>query len=281
MAELLNLAHLATLAAVVDHGGFTRAARALRLSQSTVSQHINLLEQRLGTELVVRDARGVALTEDGQQLLDDGRALLAGHDALVRRFDARRNPQIAIGATEHAADSLLPRIISTVRDAYPDRRVTFTLDRSPQLVEAVGAGRLDLALTLALAGDAPGERVGSLALRWLAAPGLGPAAPGDPVNLVAFDGSCGIRELAVARLRRSGHNADIAVQAATLDGVVTAARAGLGVALLPVSLAVPEGLSELADLPDAGRVGVNLVARRGIDARLAATAGAAVASLLD
>ncbi|MFT3899374.1 MAG: LysR family transcriptional regulator [Gordonia sp. (in: high G+C Gram-positive bacteria)] len=281
MSGPLNLAHLESLVAVIDTGGFTRAARTLQLSQSTVSQHIILLENRLGTALIVRDARGIHLTPAGERLLTGARELLVAHDELVLDFTAPATAQVSIGSTEHAADRLLPSLIESVRSAYPDHRVTFTLDRSTELADAVDAGRLDLALTLALADDAPGRRVGSLPLRWLAAPAAANRVVDDPtVRLVAFNGACGIRELAVRRLRGIGRSAEIAVQSATLDGVVTATRAGLGVALLPILREVPAGLQEVAQLPEAGRVDVNLIARRGIDGRLSRAAADAVAGLL-
>lgn len=50
-----------SLVAVVDRQSFTRAARVLHLSQSTVSQHIMLLERRVGGELLAREPGGVRL----------------------------------------------------------------------------------------------------------------------------------------------------------------------------------------------------------------------------
>ncbi|MEO1818868.1 LysR family transcriptional regulator ArgP [Pseudomonas sp.] len=60
---------LAALAAVVEHAGFERAAAALGLSQSAVSQRIKLLEARLGTAVLVRSAPPQA-TAAGQRLLN-------------------------------------------------------------------------------------------------------------------------------------------------------------------------------------------------------------------
>lgn len=60
---------LAALAAVVEQGGFERAAQLLGLSQSAVSQRIKLLEARLGQPALVRDVPPVP-TEVGQRLLN-------------------------------------------------------------------------------------------------------------------------------------------------------------------------------------------------------------------
>ncbi|NEN07095.1 LysR family transcriptional regulator ArgP [Diaminobutyricibacter tongyongensis] len=79
-----NVEHLRTLAAVVDHGSFERAAEALRITPSAVSQRIKALEQRAGRVLVLR-SKPAAVTESGQVLLRLARqvALLEG-EALAR-----------------------------------------------------------------------------------------------------------------------------------------------------------------------------------------------------
>ena len=51
----ISLKQLEIFVAVVEYGGFTRAAEELFFNQSTVSAHISLLEQALGKELFVRD----------------------------------------------------------------------------------------------------------------------------------------------------------------------------------------------------------------------------------
>jgi DNA-binding transcriptional LysR family regulator len=66
----LNLDQLNALAAVVEAGGFTAAARRLNLSQSTVSTQIGELEQRLGVRLVERLGRKAFATAVGREVLE-------------------------------------------------------------------------------------------------------------------------------------------------------------------------------------------------------------------
>jgi len=278
MSGPLNLAHLKSLIAVVDHDGFTRAARALHLSQSTVSQHIYLLEQRVDSSLVVRDHRGLTLTTAGERLLADARDLLAAHDAILERFVPHSRPALSIGSTEHAADQLLPKILAGLQHAFSDHRVSFALNRSPELAAAVAADRLDIALTLAVTPDGPGARVGSLPLCWLRPADQRPTD--RTVSLVAFDGTCGIRERALTTLRKAGRDVEVAVEASTLDGVLAAVRAGLGIALLPVAGGPPPGLETLDDLPQAGAVDVRLIARHGLDPAISRIAADAVSAAL-
>ena len=67
---------LRTFVAVCDCGSFTRAANQVHLTQSAVSLHIKRLEEQLGTRLIVRLARGLRLTEQGEVLLSFARRIL-------------------------------------------------------------------------------------------------------------------------------------------------------------------------------------------------------------
>ncbi|GAC66642.1 LysR family transcriptional regulator [Gordonia soli] len=267
MAESLNLGHVATVIAVVDHGGFTRAARALHISQSTVSHHVRAVENRVGRPLFLRDHRGQTLTPDGHDFVHGAQLLLDAHDALIGRFDAPTTPALAIGCTEHAADRLLPQLLAGFREAHPGSDISFNLDRSWELVDAVARAELDLAVILATSSaTAPGDRVGDLGLRWVAAPAALTRLLGEStLPLVAFDGRCGIRERALQRLHDDRRDARVQAAGSTLDAVISAARAGLGVALLPSSAEPPDGLVEVSGLPPAGEIGVHLVTRDGLD----------------
>lgn len=275
MPEPLNLAHLRSLVAVVDRQSFTRAARVLHLSQSTVSEHIRLLERRIGADLLIRDQGGVRLTPVGSEFADRARTLLAEHDELVGDFvDISRAPdggraarrRLAVGSTEHAADHVLPQLLAAFRAEFPVYELVFALQRSTVLIDAVRRGDLDLAVTLAITPDAPGTRVGEIRLRWVAdaAVEIVPAPGRHQLPLVALDEPCAIRGRALELLGSAGLGASVVAQSATLDGVLAAVRAGLGVALLPIAAGIPAGLRELPDLPQAGRIGVHLVARDGL-----------------
>src|SRR5919107_5825511 len=64
----IDVAHLAVLRALSEHGSVTAAARATTLSPSAVSQQLKVLQRRLGVVLVERVGRGVRLTDAGHAL---------------------------------------------------------------------------------------------------------------------------------------------------------------------------------------------------------------------
>ena len=77
MPQVLDIAPLRSLVAVADCGGFHRAAAALHLSQSAVSQHLRKVESVVGAPMVERSGRGVLFTEVGQKVLRHARTILA------------------------------------------------------------------------------------------------------------------------------------------------------------------------------------------------------------
>ncbi|HEX4551081.1 transcriptional regulator CynR [Pseudomonas sp.] len=75
------LRHLRYLLAVADHGGFTRAAEALHVSQPTLSQQIRQLEETLGVNLFDRTSRTVKPTDAGQAYIECARRVLVELEA--------------------------------------------------------------------------------------------------------------------------------------------------------------------------------------------------------
>lgn len=268
MPDALNLVQLRSFVAIADCGGFGRAATALHLSQSTVSQHVRQLERRLKQELVRKDGRRAAFTESGERLLQEARRILIVHDQALERLDAGNQTRVVIGSTETAAEQVLPGLLSALRAAFPSHEVQFHIDRSTQMADGVARGTIDLAVLLGFPGDAPGRRVAALPLRWYSAPSWEPPLPGRRWPLVAYVEPCGMRQRALAELGEAGHVVDVTVESTTLEGVMAAARAGLGVAVLPTSGLPPHGLVARDDLPELGLIGVYLSSRKGLDVDL-------------
>ncbi|WP_375502464.1 LysR family transcriptional regulator [uncultured Jatrophihabitans sp.] len=251
MPGVLDVVALRSLVAIADTGGFRRAADELNLSQSAVSQHVRRLELVSGRSLVARDGRATRFTRDGERLLADARAILAAHDdALARLLDhPGTQPGFVIGATEHAADLLLPAVTTRLRTQFPDQPVRFRIDRGHRLHEGIDDASIDAAL---LIGDQRGHRTragGALPLTWFTATDAGPLDTAQPVPLVVIDGPCTIRRRAVESLGRHRIPASVVCEAGHLAGVLGAVRAGVGVALVAHSGPPPEGLRLEPGLP--------------------------------
>jgi DNA-binding transcriptional LysR family regulator len=279
----LDITPLRSLIAVADAGGFHRAAADLQLSQSAVSQHIRRLERVVGTPVVEPDGRRTRLTPAGVALLAEARKIIAVHDeALGRLVIAGEAPEaeFVIGTTDHAADHILPPIVAALARSAPGLQVKFRFDRTSPLNDAVDKGSVDLAVFIAEATSREGVPVGALALVWCAAPGWAPPPPGQPWPLIAIEAPCAIRGKALAVLGEHGIRSKVIAEAAYLAGVLNAARAGLGVALLALAGPPPEGLVEFDGLPAAPPISLTARARGGTDMMAVQTALGAVHATL-
>jgi DNA-binding transcriptional LysR family regulator len=265
MSRVLDIVPLRSLIAVADTGGFHRAAADLQLSQSAVSQHIRRLEKVLGKPLVEPDGRRSRLTQAGVDLLSEARQIVAVHDEALRRLTAAEGPEFIIGTTDHAADHILPPIVLALSAMSPAPNVKFRFDRTAALNESFDRGGIDLAVFITEASSHQGMLVGSLPLVWCASPTWTPPAARRPWPLIAIEEPCAIRGKALAVLGEHGIPAKVVGEAAYLAGVMNATRAGLGISLLALPGAPPEGLVEVHALPHAPAISLTARARHGAD----------------
>src|SRR6202163_523816 len=106
--------------AVVECGGFHRAAEQLNLTQSTVSQQIKRLELETKKPLFRRTTRTVALTDDGEMLLGDARRLLQLEEAARRRLTAPPlSGTVRLGVVEEVAGGSLPSALRRLAQLPP------------------------------------------------------------------------------------------------------------------------------------------------------------------
>ncbi|OBG59486.1 MULTISPECIES: LysR family transcriptional regulator [unclassified Mycobacterium] len=279
MAQVLDIAPLRSLVAVADCGGFHRAAAALHLSQSAVSQHLRRVEAVVGEPLIQRSGRGIVFTEIGLKALRHARTILSAHDRALDDLGATEPRLLTIGATEHGADVMLAGLTGILRDRLPDRRVRFRLDRNVSLADSIERGLVDLAIMVDGAGLDRANASGVVGLQWISARTLS-VLPRDPLPLVVFSEPCTLREPAFAILENHGIVYEIAAECGDLSGLYAAVRSGLGVALLPMIGKLPDGLCPAEGLPPANNASVLVRGRAGIDPDLLATVDDAVRDVL-
>lgn len=279
MAQVLDIAPLRSLVAVADCGGFHRAAAALHLSQSAVSQHLRRIEAVVGEPIVQRSGRGVVFTEVGQKTLRHARTILAAHDTALDDLGATEHKVLTIGATEHGADVMLAGLSRVLRERLPELRVRFRLDRNVSLADSIDRGLVDLAIMLDGAGLDRANASGLVRLQWVSARTL-TISLREPLPLVIFAEPCTLREPAFAILENHHIEYEISAECGDLSGLYAAVRSGLGVALLPMIGKFPDGLSAAEGLPSANSASILVRGRTGIDPDLLGTVDSAVRDLL-
>jgi len=144
----MDLHQLRCFVAAAEELHFGRAAQRLEMLPSALGRFIRILEEDLGTRLMMRTTRSVTLTDDGAAFLKEARSLLAQAEALAAKFRMSGRKQAAtvrVGAIDSAAAGLLPMLLHDFRMQRPDVTVQLVEDKTIRLLPRVLSGRIDLA----------------------------------------------------------------------------------------------------------------------------------------
>ena len=132
---------------VAEHGSFTRAAAALKVSQPALSRSIQKLEEDLGQPVLERQTRSVALTDAGRLLQARARQVFAVlDDARAEIADDGRSGRIRVGAIPTIAPYYLPEILRRFSLAYPAATLIVQEATTDALLKGCAQGDLDLAI---------------------------------------------------------------------------------------------------------------------------------------
>jgi len=136
----LSIRQIEVFVALVQERSFTRAAKHLHLSQSTVSGHIADLERRLGVRLVERERKGVRTTPAGEALLGPARdILLAERNArqAIEELSGLLKGTLTLGGSTIPAAYLLPAMLARFHAAYPGVKLTVHTGDSKSILDSV------------------------------------------------------------------------------------------------------------------------------------------------
>lgn len=244
---MLSLLHLKSLIAAVDTGSLSGAARALGLTQPAVSQHLALLEARIGQPLLERRPRGVQVTAAGRIAAEHGRRMLSELDTMhlaLEELSGGISGSYRITTTTVLAQSLMLPVITQLRLAYPDLDVD--LIPSNDMLD-LGAEKIDLALRFGTPGDGPGRvrKIAELNAILTAAPAYfathpHPESPAELAGLDFIAFSSNSDSVNTLTLLHGDDAVSVPVQASFTakdpNLLLHAVETGLGVATLPLFL---------------------------------------------
>jgi LysR family nitrogen assimilation transcriptional regulator len=134
---------------VAELGSFTKASIALDVAQSALSRQVRLLEIELGKNFLIRNGRGVTLTDAGRVLLEHGRGLMYQIDHLhekLAREQAGLVGKVALGLPSTLSKLLIVPLLRCFREELPDAVISIGEGLSLHMQEAVINGRLDVAV---------------------------------------------------------------------------------------------------------------------------------------
>jgi DNA-binding transcriptional LysR family regulator len=141
--------HLLAFESIVREGSFGKAARALGISQPSISARVRALEREVGGVLLDRSRRGVSLTEQGRAFLPYARRVLEvmdeGLEASREVWEGRRG-RVTVGVPESLAGGFVASAISRFRSSHPEAEVFAKTGHSDQVVEMLHDGVAKLGL---------------------------------------------------------------------------------------------------------------------------------------
>src|SRR5215831_2195041 len=274
----MELRQLAYFDAVVRHGSFTKAAQRLHVAQPAVSAQIRRLESELGTTLLERTTRRVALTHAGEVLLAQARQALAQLDAAqgdLAELSAVLHSRVQIGATQVLGSLDLPASLASFRRRYPGVSLALQTGLIAKLLGMLDAGDVDLILgpvhdDLPAAYQARPLVPESLVLvtppgHPLAARGNVPLAAAGDEPFVCMPADSRLRAILADAAVAEGFVPRVEFETYSPASIRDLVSAGLGVALLARSAAEGPGpaigVCELARAPEHPSIG--LIRARG------------------
>ncbi|WP_165063746.1 LysR substrate-binding domain-containing protein [Marisediminicola senii] len=266
---------LKTFVAVAETLSFTRSAELLGISQPTVSQQVRRLEKAAGRVLVARDTRDVRLTDNGDAMVGFARSILAAHDEAAAYFTgSAMKGRLRFGSADDLALTQLPLILRDFRQLYPHINLELTVNQSGVLSRRLAAGQLDLVFVKQEPGASDGRVVRRERLVWAAHKAMSLDAAAT-VPLIAYQAPSMSRAAAIRALEDAGRTWRITCNTREVNGVIAAARAGIGIAVFPQTMVPPDlvDVTNAFDLPALGEVEFALLAN-------AATARAPVDTLI-
>jgi LysR family nitrogen assimilation transcriptional regulator len=145
----MDLKQLEYFIRVAELGSFTRASIVIDIAQPALSRQVRNLEVELRQNLLVRNGRGVVVTDAGKRLLEHGRGIL--HQVERAREDMNRSREalagrVAVGLPPSVARVLTVPLVRAARERLPEAALSITENLSTAMQESLVTGRLDVAL---------------------------------------------------------------------------------------------------------------------------------------
>jgi LysR family nitrogen assimilation transcriptional regulator len=239
----MELRSLEYFVRIAEEGSISRAAGKLGIAQPALTRRIKQLEADLGAQLLTRLPRGVRLTGPGRDFLERARKVMV--EVSRARDQVRGNARalqgsVVLGTSPTLAALLLPGCVARARQQCPGITLKVVESFSPQLLDALLVGRMDLAVMT----NPP--RSPALALTPLfseplvvvsspAARGLRPAYSLAELSRTPLILSVGLRALAEEQLATLGATLRVEAEVDSIEAIRRLLLSGAGATLMPVS----------------------------------------------
>lgn len=143
----MDIRQLKYFAAVADTRNFTRASERLHIAQPPLSRQIQLLEEELGVQLILRNSRPLRLTDAGRMFYEQALQIINRVDQLktaTRQIGLNQRQTLSIGFVASTLYGGLPMLVRKLRQCYPDVDIQLVELTSMQQFAALKSGRIDV-----------------------------------------------------------------------------------------------------------------------------------------
>ena len=253
MSLAMDLRRLRYLVTVADEGHITRAAERLGIQQPPLTRQIRSLEDELGVRLFERLPRGMRVTEAGQAVVEEARAILERADRLpdvAARAARGERGRLAVGYTSSGAfHPFLAQQIRAFRAASPGVVLALAEDGTPELVRGLEEERLDAVFVRSGGTHGAGLLVEPLLEEPMVAAlptghALSQTRGGIELRALAEEifvfyrrpTGPGLHDAIVAACLRAGFSPTVGQEAPRMSSTLGLVAAGLGVSIVPASM---------------------------------------------
>jgi len=155
---MINFRQLQAFIKVVEHKSFTLAAKELYLTQPAVTNQIHLLEEEYGVDLLDRSGTEIIPTANGKLLLNYARQILDLYNQSKTELDELNNlvrGTLIIGASTGPGEHILPRILGSFKDRYPQINIVLRIAQTEEIIRQVEDRILEVGIVGATSKDSP------------------------------------------------------------------------------------------------------------------------------
>jgi DNA-binding transcriptional LysR family regulator len=281
----VELRQLEYFVAVAEERHFTRAAERMHVAQSGLSTSIRSLERELGASLFVRNTRSVELTNEGRALITQARHALANVAAAKDAVAAVRGllrGKLAVGTLQCLGAVDLPTALARFHAEHPGIEIRLCQGGSPDLIERVRTGDLDLAFVSAPASPVTGVTIAPIR----AEPMVLACGPEHPLRertgvdlrdlagetFVDFSPGWITRDVVDQAMATAGVERRVAFEVNDVHWLLDLVSHGLGVAVVPQFFTTKRTAARFVPITDAPRWNLAVATASGRHPSTAATA---------
>lgn len=136
--------------AVARHLNVTKTSEELHVSQSSISQHLKLLQKEYGVKLYSKVAQGIELTQAGRIFLNNARAILMQIEDLKKNLSAglpeTQARSLTVGGSYAPSASFLPSLLAVFKKSHPLVQLTLRTSSSHAIERMVLESEAEIAL---------------------------------------------------------------------------------------------------------------------------------------